>query len=137
MLGVLGGLGSLGSLSGGLGALTQAPLTKAAIRYWWVALPLGWVAWHSYQKRKVKGKIDPTDLINDIAPAATLAMSLVLLDLGLRAQAAGQPMPVGGLAPAPAPRPRPQAPIRPTGPVTDAEFVPKPPPTAGARHGLV
>lgn len=131
MLGAILGAKGLGAL----GAVAQAPLTKAALRYWWVTLPLGYLAWHSYRKRKAAGTLDAANLINDLAPAATLAMSLVLLDVTLRSHQAATPAapaaPVSGLGGAAQPR-RPAPP-----PIidTEAEIVQAAP--AGARNGLV
>ena len=133
---MLGALFGMGQGMGLLGSVTQAPLTKACVRYWWVSLPLAYLVWHSYRKRKAAGTLDPANLIGDIAPAATLAMSLVLIDLTLRSHADNQPAaPVSGLAGRPAPPRKPVTPAPLDGQITDAEFTPRP--TPGARYGLV
>jgi hypothetical protein len=82
----------------GLGSIGQMPLAKVAVRYWWLTVPLAYLAWHHYQARKESGKVKLGDLVADMAPGMSIALSLVMLDQCLAgAQVPGRPAPVAGL----------------------------------------
>jgi hypothetical protein len=105
------------SAMGSLGDIAQSPLARAAIRYWWVALPIGYCAWRSWQGRKAKGSVNAMDVVLDTAPIVSLIATLVLLNSALKTC---QPTPVAATV-------RPQAPAPAKGPVIrDADFTPKP-----------
>jgi len=90
-----------GAALGSLGDIVRSPLARAAVRYWWVAIPIGYAAWRSYQARKAKGAVNPMDVVLDTAPVVSLIATLVLLNSAL---AAGQPQQATPMAkPAPGP----------------------------------
>jgi hypothetical protein len=108
---------------GSLGDIVQSPLARAAVRYWWVAIPIGYCAWRSWQQRKAKGAVNPMDVVLDTAPVVSLIATLVLLNSALKTC---QPAPVAAtVRPTPAPA---AAATKPSaGPVIrDADFTPKP-----------
>jgi hypothetical protein len=77
------GRGALGSLS----EIVQSPLARSVVRYWWVALPMGFVAYHSWQKHKNHGKplsAAINDTIVDVAPVVATVATLVMLNQMLR-----------------------------------------------------
>ncbi len=97
---------------GSLGALVQSPLARAAVKYWWVALPIAYAGWRSYQRQKAKGSVDPFAIALDVAPLVTLVGTLVIINQTLRD---GHPVP---------PPIAKRTPITPDQPITDAEFTP-------------
>lgn len=109
---------------GSIGDIVQSPLAKAAIRYWWVALPIGYCAWRSWQGRKAKGAVNPMDVVLDTAPVISLIATLVLLNSALKTC---QPTPVAATVRPQQPRQPAAAPKASDGPVIrDADFTPKP-----------
>ena len=77
------GRGALGSIS----EIVQSPLARSLVRYWWVALPMGYVAYHSWQKHKNGGKAISAainDTIVDVAPVVATVATLVMLNQMLR-----------------------------------------------------
>lgn len=108
---------------GSLGDIVQSPLCRAAIRYWWVALPIGYCAWRSWQSRKAKGSVNAMDVVLDTAPVVSLIATLVLLNSALKSTAA----PVAATVRAQAKPAAAAAPRASDGPVIrDADFTPKP-----------
>lgn len=105
---------------GSLGDIVQSPLARAAVRYWWVALPIGYCAWRSWQSRKTKGDVNALDVVLDTAPVVSLIATLVLLNSALKS-CETTPKPVAGTA-----RPQPQAAQRQGPVIRDADFTPKP-----------
>ncbi len=97
---------------GSLGALVQSPLARAAVKYWWVALPIAYAGWRSYQRQKAKGSVDPFAIALDVAPLVTLVGTLVIINQSLAA---------GYQAPPPMAK---RMPVAPDQPITDAEFTP-------------
>lgn len=96
------------SRSAALGALSnvaQAPLVRAAVRYWWVTVPLGFAAWRAYQRRKAKdGDAHPVDVLLDVAPMVGLVVGVVSLNEAMRRAEERQPAaPVARQAPQPKP----------------------------------
>lgn len=97
--------------SGALGSVLGSPLVRATIRYWWLAAPLGWIAYDAWKDHKRKGDLSVRTMLHELTPAVTLAATLVLLnDCLARAP---------GTAPAAAPPP-----------AKDAEFTVNPPQAA-------
>jgi hypothetical protein len=109
---------------GGLGDIMGSPLARAAVKYWWVAVPIGYCAWRSWQMRKAKGSVNAMDVVLDTAPVVSLIATLVLLNSALKSTA---PTPVAATVRAPA-KPAPAAAPRASdGPVIrDADFTPRP-----------
>jgi hypothetical protein len=104
-----------------LGELASCPLARAAVRYWWLAVPIGYCAWRSWQTRKAKGAVNAMDVVLDTAPVVSLIATLVLLNSALKSS---QPTPVAATVRAPA---KPQQAGAAAGPVIrDADFTPKP-----------
>ena len=102
-----------GAAIGSLGDIVKSPLARAAVKYWWVAIPIGYAAWRSYQTRKAKGSVDPMEVVLDTAPVVSLIATLVLLNSAL---AANHSAPVQAVA----------KPVAGPGPVIrDADFTPK------------
>lgn len=107
----------------GLQGIASTPLARAAVRYWWVTIPIGLAAYRSWQRRKAKeGSAHPLDVLLDVAPLIGLVSTAILLNEKVGQMEARQ-------AQAAAPRPKP-SPIPPGAPVTDADFTPRP----EARH---
>jgi hypothetical protein len=101
-----------GAALGSLGDIVKSPLARAAVKYWWVAIPIGYAAWRSYQTRKAKGSVDPMEVVLDTAPVVSLIATLVLLNSALAANHS---------APAqPAAKPAGPGPV-----IRDADFTPK------------
>jgi hypothetical protein len=98
---------------GSLGALVQSPLARAAVKYWWVALPIAYAGWRSYQRQKAKGSVDPFAIALDVAPLVTLVGTLVIINQTLRDGYQAPPPPMAK-----------RMPIAPDQPITDAEFTP-------------
>ena len=105
---------------GSLGELARCPLAKAAVKYWWLAIPVGYCAWRSWQTRKAKGDVNAMDVVLDTAPVVSLIATLVLLNSALKSS---QPVPVAAtVRPVATKAGAPAA-----GPVIrDADFTPKP-----------
>lgn len=110
---------------GSLGDLAQSPLARATIKYWWVALPIAYVGWRSYQKRKAAGKVEIADVIIDMAPLIGLVGTLVMLN---HTYAVNE----RNAAPAPA-APRPLAALAPAS-IKDADFTTRPAPAPVAAN---
>ena len=90
----------------GLGNLATTPLARAAVRYWWATVPIGYVAYTRFQERKKKGDVTLGGVLSDVAPILGLVSTLLLLNQMFEtreAKAAANP-------------------LAPTGPVTDASF---------------
>ena len=78
-------------LLGGLGDIAQSGLFRAALRNWWITLPIGLVAWHSIQKRRKAGTLTTMHVIGDMVPAITVVGTLVLLNHTLEEREKSQP----------------------------------------------
>lgn len=93
---------------GALSNIAQAPLVRAAVRYWWVTVPIGFAAWRAYQRRKAKdGDAHPVDVLLDVAPMVGLVAGLVALNENLRRSEERQPAaPVARAAQPPKPTAR-------------------------------
>lgn len=98
---------------GNLGALVQSPLARAAVKYWWVALPIAYAGWRSYQRQKAKGSVDPFAIALDVAPLIAMVGTLVIINQSLRDGHQAAPPPMAK-----------RTPIAPDQPITDAEFTP-------------
>lgn len=95
-----------------LAGIVDTPIWRYTVRYWWVALPIGYAGWAKYQERKRKGEATIANVLTDIAPLVGVVAALVALNatLGQHEQKT------------------PSAPINPaSGPVTDASFTQNPP----------
>jgi hypothetical protein len=105
----------------GLGALAQTPLARAAVKYWWVSLPIGYAAYRSWQQRKAKGGAHPLDVVMDIAPLVGLVGTLVLINEHIKRNEVAAPA---------AAKP---SPIPPGAEITDADFTTRPDEARRAR----
>lgn len=73
------------ALAGALGGIAQSPLARAAVRYWWLTLPVGYVAWDAYQASKERGgKVRVSTVVAQMSPAIMLLASVVMLNHTLR-----------------------------------------------------
>lgn len=45
-------LAAMGALKGALGEVTQSPMIKLALRYWWLSVPVGMALYGRYKARK-------------------------------------------------------------------------------------
>lgn len=82
-----------------IAGLGNTPLVRAAVRYWWVALPFGYAAWAKYQERRKKGEANLHNVLADLAPLAGTLAAIVTINYTLAQQQAQQPQPVAGAAP--------------------------------------
>jgi hypothetical protein len=78
-------------LLGGLGDIAQSGLFRAAVRNWWLTLPVGLVAWHSIQKRRKAGTLTTMHVIGDMVPVITVVGTLVLLNHTLEEREKAKP----------------------------------------------
>jgi hypothetical protein len=86
-----------------LAGLAGSPLSKVALKYWWLALPAGFAMWTLTRKRD---KIDAAGLIQDFGTAFGPVIPLIVLcemmaDRAERQAAAAPAAPVSGLLQAP------------------------------------
>ncbi len=88
-----------GPLLRGLGDVASAPITQAFIRYSWLTIPVGYLAWRCYQKHAKKGPVDIVDLINEMGPMLSITLSVIALDATLRGLAAPTTVTVASPAP--------------------------------------
>jgi hypothetical protein len=103
----------------GLGTALRAPVLRAAAKHWWLTLPIGLLAWSSWQERKKRGDASVQHLIADLTPAVTLAIGVVTLNLMLEERERVSPATAAKPASSPRPAPTPGA-------VKDADFTLKP-----------
>lgn len=106
---------------GSLGDIARSPLARAAMKYWWVAIPIAYAGWRSYQKHKAKGTVNFVDVTLDVAPLVGLVGTLVLLNKVLGDSEAQTP-PVTAAPPRSAATPINRQMIK------DADFTPRPSP---------
>lgn len=66
--------------SGALGSVLGSPLVRYTVKYWWLAAPLGWIAYDAWKDHKRKGDLSVRAMIHELTPAVTLAATLVLLN---------------------------------------------------------
>ena len=117
--------------TGSLGEIVQSPLVRSTVRYWWVALPIGFVAYHCWQKHKDHGKPLAraiNDTIVDVAPvvgtvAALLALNCMLGDRERRAAASAAPIKNAAFTVRPAPPKPASAPALPAPEPPQADLV--------------
>ena len=71
------GRGALGSV----GEIVRCPLVRGTVKYWWLALPIAYLGYHSWKKHSGKPTVDAlADTVNDIAPVVATVATLVLLN---------------------------------------------------------
>lgn len=121
------GRGALGSL----GEIVQSPLARSLVRYWWLALPVGYIGYHSWKKNSSK----PTsaaiaDTVTEIAPVVATLATLVMLNHLLsekerRQTAAAPPLKTAAYSvrPSPPPAPAPAVPALPAPEPPQADLV--------------
>lgn len=83
--------GALGSV----GEIVASPLAKSLVRYWWLALPIGFLGYHSWQKNKNKPTSEAlSTTVTEIAPVVATVATLVMLNhlLGQKAAMDAQPV---------------------------------------------
>lgn len=83
-----------------LAGLAGSPLSRVAMKYWWLALPAGWAMWTLTRKRD---KIDAAGLIQDFGTSFGPVIPLIVLcemmsERAERQAAAAPAAPVSGLA---------------------------------------
>lgn len=85
-------------LLAGLGDIAGSALFRRSIRYWWLTIPIGYVAWGAIKERRTKKTLTPHGVLCDVAPAISLAATLLMLNFTLderdRRQAAEKASPV-------------------------------------------
>lgn len=69
-----------------LAGLGNTPLVRAAVRYWWVALPFGYAAWAKYQERKKHGEANLHNVLADLAPLVGTLAAIVTINYTLAQQ---------------------------------------------------
>lgn len=65
---------------GGLGGVVSNPYTRLAIRYWWLAIPVGLAAWGKYQEKKAQGKVRLHHILGTLGE--TIAPVTAIIALG-------------------------------------------------------
>lgn len=84
--------GALGSV----GEIVASPLAKSLVRYWWLALPIGFLGYHSWKKNSSKPTSEAiSNTVTEIAPVVATVATLVMLNhlLSQKAQMAAQAPP--------------------------------------------
>jgi hypothetical protein len=64
---------------GGLAGIVDNPMSRLALRYWWMAAPVGLAAWTMYRNRKAKGEVNVANILTDLGTILGPVVSIAIL----------------------------------------------------------